>query len=306
MRHIGRVFAFGAGLAVLLAFASSDIAAAKKKDKAKDKAADYPAATDADYKAIQKVKELPGKLVTIDGMNVTLRVDYPHYEANPKYRPPKVTNPNQAGYNALANQQFQMWRTYNDIMTQQQKLLTAKNPREYQQAMQRLNNDMIKLQQNIMQMNNQMIKAAAAGQKLDPNNMPFIVVTNTKDFDLEIQEKVVYRKLILPFEYDDTGNVKTYTEKEKAELRGDDKTKPGYTAKLEEFQPGQEVKLYLTPPKKKDKDKEKDKDPDADKDKDKDKEKMPEEVLRPTVNMIVMTKDNPAGLSPGEEKKKKK
>jgi hypothetical protein len=82
-------------------------------------------------------------------------------------------------------------------------------------------------------------------------------------------------------------------------LRGDDKTKPGYTAKLEEFKAGQEVKPYLTPPKKKEKHK------DADKEKDKDA-KVVEEVLRPTVNMVVMTKDTPNTTSPGADEKKKR
>jgi hypothetical protein len=115
-------------------------------------------------------------------------------------------------------------------------------------------------------------------------------------------EKVVYRKLFLPFEYDDMGQVKTYTKEEKEELRGDDKTKPGYTAKFEEFRAGQEVKLYLTPPKKK----EKDKDADADKEKDKDAPKEKEEVLRPTINMIVATKDNAAPAITGDDGKDKK
>jgi hypothetical protein len=229
-------------------------------------------------------------LVSIDNINVTLRVEYPHYEANPKYKPPRV--------NAAANQQYQMWKTYNDLTRQQQQAALAKNPRDYQRAMQRISQDMARLQQQVAQ---QMYQAGTA--TFDPNNQPFIVVTNTKDFDLEVQDKVVYRKLILPVEYDDTGNIKKYTEKEKAELRGDDKTKPGYTAKLEEFQAGQEVKLYLTPPKKKEKDKDADKDVDKEKDKD---AKVVEEVLRPTVNMVVMTKDTPNTTSPGADDKKKK
>ena len=227
---------------------------------------------------------------------ITVRGEFGHYEPNPKYKPPKGTNPN------TANQQAQLVRTYNDIMIQQTKAALAKNPQEYQRAMLRIAQDMARLQQQIYQMQQQMMKAAAAGQQPDPNNQPFVLKTNTKDYDLEIQEKVVYRKLILPFEYDDTGNPKTYSEKEKKELRGDDKTKPGYTAKLEEFAAGQEVKHYLTPPKKAEKDAEKPKDKDGEKD-----TKVMEEVLRPTVNMIVMTKDNPNGtMSPGDDKRKKK
>src|SRR5713226_8922828 len=101
MRPFGRVLGFGGLLALLAALAPGDVVAQKKKDgKDKDK---YPVSTDADYKAIQKQKELSGKLVSIDSMNVTLRVEYPHYEANSKYRPPKVTNPKAANYNAAAN-----------------------------------------------------------------------------------------------------------------------------------------------------------------------------------------------------------
>ncbi|MBI1832980.1 MAG: hypothetical protein HYR84_16190 [Planctomycetes bacterium] len=296
MKHLGRVFGFVTVLALLIAFAPADVLANKKKKdaKAKDTA---PAASDADYKAIQKQKELVGKLVNIDAKMVTLRVEYSHYEPNPKYKAPTVTNPKAAGYNAAANQQYQMIRTYNDIMRQQQQAMLAKNPQEYQRAMQRIAQDMGRLQQEIWRLNQTMMKGAASGVKIDPNNQPFITVTNTKDFDLEVEEKVVYRKLILPFEYDDTGNPKTYTDKEKAELRGDDKTKPGYKAKLEEFAPGQEVKLYLTAPKKVEKDK------DADKD-----NPMPPEVLRPTVNMVVMTKDNPnaAAITGAKDNPKKK
>src|SRR5947209_721562 len=43
-----------------------------------------------------------------------------------------------------------------------------------------------------------------------------------KDFEVEVPEDVVVRRLNLPLEYDDKGNVKEYTEKEKKALRGSD------------------------------------------------------------------------------------
>jgi hypothetical protein len=290
MRHFGRVLGFGVALALLLsAINPSDVSAQKKKDKGKEKS--YPSATDADYKSIQKQKEIYGTLVSLDTGALTLRVEYSHFEANPKYRPP---NPKTA--TAAAKQQYQMWKTYNDLQVQMTKAATAKTPQQAVQIQNRINQDMLKLQQQYVQMYVQ----ASNPPPVDPNNMPFITVTNTKDFDLELEEKVTYRRLVLPLEYDDTGNIKTYTKEEKAEMRGDDKNKPGYTAKYEDFAPGQEVKLSLVPPKKMEKDK------DADKDKDKD-DKTPEEVLRPTVKMVVMTKDNPnSTVSPGDDSKKKK
>ncbi len=93
MWHISRVVGFGGLLAALAIFGSTDALAQKKKDKNKD-TTDYPAATDADYKSIQKTKELVGKLVAVNTGTVTLRVDYPHQEPNPKYKPPKNANQN--------------------------------------------------------------------------------------------------------------------------------------------------------------------------------------------------------------------
>lgn len=295
MWHFGRVVGFGGLLAALALYGSTDALAQKKKDKDKDTTT-YPAATDADYKSIQKQKELVGKLVAIDTANLTIRVDYPHQEPNPKYKPPKGANVN------VTNQMNQIMKSYNDLQTQYQKAAFG-NPKQVAQAQQRIAQDMAKLQTQYAQLSAQLAKAGGA-VNTDPNNQPFITVTNTKDFDLEIMEKVVYRKLNLPFEYDDMGNVKTYTKEEKEELRGDDKTKPGYTAKFEEFRAGQDVKLSLTPPKKKEKDKDAEEKP-----KDKDAPKEPEEVLRPTINMVVMTKDNAAPTitaDDGKGKKKKK
>ena len=194
MRHIGRVLAFGVLLAAFAALAPADVVAQKKKD-AKDKN-DYPAATDDNYKAIQKQKEIFGKLVSIDTTTLTLRAEYYHYEPNPKYRPPKNSN------NPAVNQ---VNKAYNDLQNQMQRAANAK-PKEAAAAQQRVAQSMARLQQAYMQAYN---KAGAAAMKVDPNNMPYITVTNTIDYDLEIQEKVVTRKLVLALEYDDTGNVKT-------------------------------------------------------------------------------------------------
>ncbi len=210
---------------------------------------------------------------------MTIRVDYSHQEPNPKYKPPKDNN-----------QINQIMKTYNDLQVQYQKAAFG-NAKQVAQAQQRIASDMAKLQTQYAQLTAQLAKS-----NTDPKNQPFITITNTKDFDLEITENCIYRKLNLPFEFDDTGKVKTYTKEEKDALRGDDKTKPGYTAKADELAPGQEIKLYLTPPKKKE----------QDKDADKDAPKEPEEVQRPTVNMIVITKDNSTSTIQGDDGKAKK
>jgi hypothetical protein len=140
-------------------------------------------------------------------------------------------------------------------------------------------------------------KQSANDQKTGNNTTdPFIVVHSYKEYDLETKDNVVVRKLFLSTEFDDMGNVKKYSDKEKAELRGTDKSKPGYASKMDEVASGMEAKLYLTPPPKKKKASE---------------SKADEEGVgnadRPTINMIVLQKDAPAPTttSPADTKKKK-
>src|SRR5262249_2034884 len=108
----------------------------------------------------------------------------------------------------------------------------------------------------------------------------FNVVTERKDFNLKALDTVVTRWQKLPLVYDDKGQVKEYTEKEKKERKGKAPKLPGDTAEWKDVEVGQEVKVTVTSkkstaakdkkdPDKKDADK---KDPDKDK-KDADKEK---------------------------------
>ena len=149
------------------------------------------------------------------------------------------------------------------------------------QAQQRIANDMAKLQTQYSQLVAQVAKTSN-----DPNNQPFITITNTKDFDLEIKENGVFRKMYLPFEYDDEGNVKTYTKEEKDALRGDDKTKPGYAAKSRRSRrgPGSQALFDAAARKRK-----RTRTPTRTRK----KTKKPRKSQRPTINMIVLTKDNP-------------
>jgi hypothetical protein len=227
-------------------------------------------------------------------------------EPNPKYKPPKVTNPKQKGYNARANQEAQMWRTYQNVMRQQQLAMTARTPQQRFQAMQRYYQDLARFQQQYQQQYNRMmqqyaqaVQQGAKSTASKPGNEPFIVVTTTKEYELEMEDKVEIRKLFLPFEYDDAGNVRKYSEKEKKALRGDDAKKPGYIAKIEEATKGTGAKLTLTPvPPKKKKDA---KDKDA-----KDDDEQAGIIARPTIRRVLLTKEAPSESSAEPEKKRKK
>ncbi len=71
-------------------------------------------ATEQDYKALQTVKEMDGKLASVNTMSVTFRLDIPHMVPNPKYRPPKGNNQNQQMQN-IYRQQAAVMATTNPV-----------------------------------------------------------------------------------------------------------------------------------------------------------------------------------------------
>ena len=289
MWHLARLIGFGGALALLLALTSEDVLAQKKDKKGNAKDEGNPALP-ADYLQLNAKKEIVGTILNVGagGKTVALRVEFPHWEPNPNFKGPK----DNVKLNPQNNQQMQLMKRYQDLMRQMEQAKRAKSPQEQQRAMQRVQMEMVKLQ---MQMQQQyMPKDGKNPAKANPNNEPFRLVTTSKDFEFEVQDNAVFRKMFLTFEYDDTGNPKQYTEKEKAELRGDDKTKPGYKARLDEVIPGTEARLILTPVKAKKKG----------------EDDGVGNVERPTVNMIVLTKDSPVpgivGADPKKAKKDKK
>jgi len=299
MWHWWRLASFGTALVLFLSLASSDVVGQKKANK-KDAKDNFNPATDTDYAAIQSTKELVGTVSSMDSTTLTIRVETKKNEPNPKYKPPV---PGKGTGTATNSYEMQVWRLQQDIARQQQQLTLARTPQQRQQAMSKLQQDMNRLQQQ-QAMYLAKTGNASAKANANPNNQPFITVSTFKDYTLDLQDKVVVRKLFLPSEFDDTGNLKSYSEKEKEELRGKDRTKPGYTAKIDEATTGQEVKLSLTAPKNKKKDAKKE----VKKDKDsKTEDETPEEVERPTINMVVLTKEMASsGVQSAPDKNKKK
>jgi hypothetical protein len=229
MWNRGRLVVFGSLVAAMLASAPTGVHAQKKKD------ADTPqnsAATEADYAAL-KPTLFPAKIVTFEpGKSLTVRVDYTKKDSNPNYKPP-VTTPGAPGYNPQA---AALAKKMADLQAQLQRSVTAKNAAQLQA---KINADIAVIQVQLAKLNN------------DPNNQPFVTVTFSKDFDLTLEKKVAYRKTFLPIENDADGNPKKFTDQEKKALESDDPKNGKYAAKVDEVQEGQEVKLYLTLPKKK-------------------------------------------------------
>lgn len=215
-------------LLAALSVAPVEVFAQNKKKKSSK-------ATPQEYAKLVNVKELNGKLGFADGTTVSLQVDYSHLVPNPAYKPrPSST------YSRGTNLNGQ----YQAIQRDRIALARARNPTDYRRKLQQLQRDMQRLR-------TAMAKAAAkarTSQRTSSTNGPFKLVTEKKEFDLDVADKLIVRRLNPPFEYDDRGEVKTYTREELAKMRGTDTRLPGYAATISDLMPGQTVKVYLRAP----------------------------------------------------------
>lgn len=186
--------------------------------------------TDQDYAAVRKLKEITGVLTELDpeAKTLTLRVEYATYEPLPL----KANNKNNQQYNNLVRQQQRLMNEYQQIMN-------ARNPAQQQQRMQRFQRD---YQQFAVQ-------AQRLGLAMQPQ---FKTVAHAKEVEFDLTPVLKVARAKPPMEYDDKGDVKEYTKEELKKMRDPDM--PGYTAKVDDLQAGQTVKLYLGRPKAKKKD----------------------------------------------------
>lgn len=271
-----RVCVFALAVLGMVWLCTGEADAQKKDKKAAKNTADK--ATPEDYKQIRNLKELTGKLVYADANNhtLTLRIEIPHMEPNPNFKP------GGGGVKGGNNNQYQQLQ---NLYRQQAQVQSIQNPVQRQQKMMQI------MQQIQKQQYQQMMQAAKGKNGGGNNNTPFRLVQDNKDFDLEIAEKVVVRKMFLPREFDDKGFLKEYTKEEMAKLKGSDKSKPGFEAKLEELVNGQTVKLVLAAPKKVD--------PKADAD-------GVGNIARPLVTTIYILQDSSEPLFTPQQQPKKK
>jgi hypothetical protein len=257
-----RSILLGVGLLLGLLLLAGDVNGQRKKGgKRKDQTRER-VATDEDYVALGYYKEVFGKLLELqENKSMKLKVEYQLLEPKDPSEMPKVKGKGQ--------KQIQQQRLQQQLLREYQKILNAKNPYDQLVRLQQFQNRVMALQ-------------AADAQKqfqaaLDPRNNPFKPVKYSVEFELPIVPDVRVARATLPVEYDDKGNVVEYT-KDELKKRKDPKM-PGFTAKFEDLQVGQIIKVYLRKPKKtKATDKDKDKDKDAAKDKEEAKDKLKDEV----------------------------
>jgi len=149
--------------------------------------------TPADYATLRQMKEIYGTLTYVDlGTNkLNLRVEIPKQVPNTS---PQATRAVNAQQQALLRAQQQLMRDYQSIMT-------SRNPAQQQQRMQKLMLDYQNLQMRMVQ--------AGMGQA----NL-IKTVTIAKEFEFEVAAEPRVARVELPQEYDDKGDIITYTKEE--------------------------------------------------------------------------------------------
>jgi hypothetical protein len=213
-------------------------------------------ATPQEYALLAQTREVVGKLASADEGTRTLSFEieyqYPDYGANKNKNPTKYPQKTQNWQQT--SQKFREMQQYNEqmarLMRDQQEIARIQDPRQKAQRMQQLQAQMQRMQAQQMQRMWQQAARDNPNKNLGafkPNNIKMITVS--KGFELDVQEKVIVRRQNLPFEYDDKGNPKEFTKEQIAELRGKDTSLPGYRAKYGDLQQGQTVRVYLSAPK---------------------------------------------------------
>lgn len=239
-------------------------------------------ASPQEYQMLNNQAQLQGEIVSVGQTTVTVRTTLTSMQPNPNFKPVNNQNQNQNLQNQARAAQQQQQAAAQMAMAQA-KLQAAQTPQQRQQAQQQLNQAQARLRQVQFQRPPQQQRI----QLPNPNNGPFKQVQESKDFELPLADTVTVRKSYLGTEYDNTtGKLKQYTPEEIRKLKGSDASKPGYSAKLDDIQAGQQATIYLTAARNA---KSVNKDAPAD---------------RPTVHMIMLTAEM-AAFNAGAAPKKK-
>jgi hypothetical protein len=221
---------------------------AQKKKKADD---DKPARAALDSDKL-RVTEFVGTLKTTPGSDRTFVLE----TETPQLVPSGNGRNGGRGNNVLQQQ--------NQLLQAQRAVAMARSPQQRMQAMQRLQQAVLRQQQSMARSG-----GAPAGYRVN---------LTKQEIEFQASEKVKVRTMLLPEQFDEKGNLKKYSKKELAELKGSDAALPGYLSGLDKLEPGQKVRVVLGPAPR----------PAAAADKDKEADENPAAEKRTQVKMLVI------------------
>ncbi len=283
-------------LAALVLFAPSGFAQKNKKNKAAAEPVDSAKLASGEYVGL--LKSVPGS-----DRNFSLEVQTVRYVPTGKNlnRLPRL-NGNTGPIRTYNNSVSRISRLQNQLASAQTQLARAKNPKQQQSALVKVNNLAAQIQNEVVRLQ---LAAVAVQNQLAARGLAalpgFKTQVSKQTIDFQAREDVKVRTMVLPEQFDDKGNVKKYTKEEKEALRGKDKSLPGYESALDKLEAGQKLRVVLAPLPKKPAEKDKPKDADLDKDRDIDKDA--EKKMQ--VKLIVILEEATADTAPKGGKRKK-
>jgi hypothetical protein len=272
--------------------------------------------TTQEYTQLKSQGEVVGTLANLDtagSSNKSFALDLPYLYAVAKNTPGGFAPGAGTRSARPTNYQSQLAT----LQRQYQQAMNVKNPVQREQKLAQIMARMQQVQAQMVvqqaRLEQQMLAQAARIFGNAARNAPQVAV-GYKEFDMEAIEKIVVRRSNPPFEYDNKGNIKTWTKEELDRLRGKDKTLPGYEASFLDLQAGQTIKVYLVKNpakkvKKEDNADDPDKKPAAKDDRDDKDKKDPNGVLSrdlPQVRMILILAEAPDADSGQDQTKKKR
>src|SRR5262245_12798212 len=116
-----------------------------------------------------------GKLTSVAGTSIILQVEFEHLE---------LKNGGKGGNGQNQN----LARAQQDLTRAQVRMATARSAQQQLSA-----------QRQYQQVVNRILNVGANGK---PGNSPYKLVTDTKNYDVQMSDKAVVRTLVLPMEYD--------------------------------------------------------------------------------------------------------
>lgn len=132
------------------------------------------------------------------------------------------------------NNQNQLLRTQLQLQQAQAQMARARTPQQRMQAMRRMQQIQLQMQRAAMQAQRGGGGGIPPGYKLEKTKVAV---------DFQLNEKAKIRTLVLPETFDEKGNLKKYSPKELSELKGSDRSAPGYEFSAEQLQVGQMVRV---------------------------------------------------------------
>lgn len=226
-------------LVLLLVVLTLKPAAVLAQNKTKEQHLDTTA---KDYAALARMKGVTGRILSLDpGKNtLTFQVEIKVPEIPPGTKLPSMSN---SSYSRGRN--YSSSRYYNRNYYRGGRITSPRQMiQRYQQMMRQQMQQMMRMRQQQMRVAQQAVRQQQQYVKSVQNFLKSIrYKVFVKDFTVSLGSHVHVARKSLGLQYDDKGNVVTYTPEQLKKMRSPDL--PGYAAKMEEVLPGQLVYLYF-------------------------------------------------------------